>query len=137
MSVAVCVKWVDLRPEVDPLTGVVRHDARTTGLSDADQAAIEWALRAGEAWGEPVVAVTAGPDAADAALRDAPHLVMSELAQQRLPAIACGVAERMFRVDNPMPKPGLRRIVRQEARRAGVRLRDLAKDGWTAVRGFG
>jgi electron transfer flavoprotein beta subunit len=69
--IAVCVKWVDLRPEVDPLSGVVRHDARTTGLSDADQAALEWALRAGEAWGQPVVAVTAGPVAADAGLRDA------------------------------------------------------------------
>jgi electron transfer flavoprotein-quinone oxidoreductase len=43
----------------------------------------------------------------------------------------------MFRVDNPAPKPGLRRILRQEATRAGVRLRDIAKDTWTAARGFG
>jgi electron transfer flavoprotein-quinone oxidoreductase len=43
----------------------------------------------------------------------------------------------MFRVDNPEPKPGLRRIWREESRRAGVRLRDLAKDTWTAARGFG
>src|SRR5213075_913497 len=69
--IAVCVKWVDLRPEVDPLSGAVHHDARSTGLSDADQAALEWALRAGEAWGEPVVAATAGPAAAGAALREA------------------------------------------------------------------
>jgi electron transfer flavoprotein beta subunit len=71
VSIAVCLKWVDLRPEVDPLSGTVHHDARTTGLSDADQAALEWALRAGEAWGEPVLAVTAGPVGADAVLREA------------------------------------------------------------------
>jgi electron transfer flavoprotein beta subunit len=69
--IAVCVKWVDLRPEVDPLSGVVHHGARSTGLSDADQAALEWALRAGEAWGEPVLAVTAGPPDADAVLVEA------------------------------------------------------------------
>jgi electron transfer flavoprotein-quinone oxidoreductase len=70
-------------------------------------------------------------------LRDIPHLVLSDRVQQQYPGFVCNVAERMFRVDNPTPKPGLRRIVRQEARRAGVRLRDLAKDAWTAVRGFG
>jgi electron transfer flavoprotein beta subunit len=71
MTVGVCLKWVDLRPEVDPLSGVVHHDGRSTGLSDADRAALEWALRAGEAWGEPVVAATAGPPGADAVLVDA------------------------------------------------------------------
>jgi electron transfer flavoprotein beta subunit len=71
MTVGVCLKWVDLRPEVDRLSGAVYHDARSTGLSDADQAALEWALRAGEAWAEPVIAVTAGPAGADGMLRDA------------------------------------------------------------------
>ena len=70
-------------------------------------------------------------------LRDVPHLVLSDRVQQQYPGFMCNVAERMFRVDNPTPKPGLRRIVRQEAKRAGVRLRDLAKDAWTAARGFG
>ena len=70
-------------------------------------------------------------------LRDIPHLVLSDRVQHHYPTFVCNVAERMFRVDNPAPKPGLRRIVRQEARRAGVRFRDLAKDGWTALRGFG
>jgi electron transfer flavoprotein-quinone oxidoreductase len=70
-------------------------------------------------------------------LRDAPHLVMSELAQQKLPALACGVVERMFRVDNPSPKPGLRRIVREEMRRNGVRLRDAVGQGLRALRTFG
>jgi electron transfer flavoprotein-quinone oxidoreductase len=62
---------------------------------------------------------------------------MSELAQQKLPALACGVVERMFRVDNPSPKPGLRRIVREEMRRNGVRLRDAVGQGLRALRTFG
>jgi len=47
----------------------------------------------------------------------------------------CDIVEGMFRVDNPQPKPGLRRIARREIRRSGVRLRDLARDardGWKA-----
>jgi electron transfer flavoprotein-quinone oxidoreductase len=70
-------------------------------------------------------------------LRDVPHLVLSDRVQQQYPSLVCNVAERMFRVDNPAPKPGLRRILSQEAKRAGVRLRDVAKDAWTAARGFG
>jgi electron transfer flavoprotein-quinone oxidoreductase len=70
-------------------------------------------------------------------LRNVPHLVLSDRVQHRYPQLACAVAERMFRVDNPVPKPGLRRILRQEATRAGVRLRDVARDAWTAARGFG
>ena len=45
--------------------------ARAAGASDADQAALEWALRAAEAWGAEVLAVTAGPPAAEAVLRHA------------------------------------------------------------------
>lgn len=70
-------------------------------------------------------------------LRDAPHLVMGELAQQKLPPLACSVAERMFRVDNPDPKPGLRRILRSEMKANGVRLRDAASQGLRALRTFG
>jgi electron transfer flavoprotein-quinone oxidoreductase len=70
-------------------------------------------------------------------LRDAPHIVMSDLAQRQLPLLACGVAERMFRVDNPEPKPGLRRILRQEMKRHGVRVRDVISHGLRAARTFG
>ena len=45
--------------------------------------------------------------------------------------------ERMFRVDNPAPKPGVRHILGQERKRAGVKLRDLARDGWAGFRSFG
>jgi electron transfer flavoprotein beta subunit len=71
MLIAACMKWVDRRPEVDPLTGAVHTDARTSGASGADEAALEWALRMGEAWGAEVVAVTAGPPDANVMLRDA------------------------------------------------------------------
>lgn len=71
MIVAVAQKWVDHRPEVDPLTGVVETDPRTSAASPADQAALEWALRAVEAWGGDVLVVTAGPAGAEVVLRDA------------------------------------------------------------------
>ena len=70
-------------------------------------------------------------------LRDIPHLVLSERMQTRYPAMIANVAERMFTVTDPAPKTGLNRIVRQEAKRAGVRRRDLVRDGWRALRGFG
>jgi len=70
-------------------------------------------------------------------LRGAPHLVLSDRVQRRYPRLAADVAERMFRVDNPAPKPGLRRILREEQRRAGVRARDLARDAYRAWRAFG
>ena len=45
--------------------------------------------------------------------------------------------ERMFRVDNPSPKPGLRRILNQERKRAGVKLKDLVRDGIDGLRSYG
>jgi electron transfer flavoprotein-quinone oxidoreductase len=70
-------------------------------------------------------------------LRDAPHLVMGDLAQRRLPGLACDVAERMFHVDNPDPKPGLRRILVEEMKHHGLRLGVAARDGLRALRTFG
>jgi electron transfer flavoprotein beta subunit len=88
--IAACLKWVDDRPEVDRLTGEVVADPRSSGPSDADLAALEWALRLSDARGnEPVVAVTVGPPAADEMLRD---------------AVAAGAA-RCVRVDLPIESP--------------------------------
>ncbi len=70
-------------------------------------------------------------------LRGVPSLVLSDRVQHEYPQFVANVAERMFRVDNPAPKPGLRRIVKEERRRAGMRLRDLARDAWAGMRGFG
>ena len=70
-------------------------------------------------------------------LRRAPELVLSDRVQHLYPGMVANVAERMFRVDNPTPKPGLRRILAEERKRAGVRRRDLLRDGWTGFRSFG
>jgi electron transfer flavoprotein beta subunit len=69
--IAVCLKWVPTRAEVDPLTGAVDVDERFTGVSAADRAALEWALRLAEPTGSDVLVVTAGPPSADGVLRDA------------------------------------------------------------------
>ena len=70
-------------------------------------------------------------------LKRAPELVLSDRVQHLYPQMIANVAERMFRVDTPDPKPGLRRILGQERKRAGVRRRDLARDGWIGFRSFG
>jgi electron transfer flavoprotein-quinone oxidoreductase len=70
-------------------------------------------------------------------LRRAPALVLSDRVQHMYPEFVTSVVERMFRVDNPDPKPGLRRIITQERKRAGIRRRDLARDGLDGLRSFG
>ncbi len=70
-------------------------------------------------------------------LRRAPSLVLSDRVQHLYPAMIANTVERMFRVDNPVPKPGLRRILNQERKRAGVKLKDLARDGIDGLRSFG
>src|SRR4029077_4749887 len=62
-------------------------------------------------------------------LRRAPELVLSDRVQHLYPSMVTSIAERMFRVDTPSPKPGLRRIVREERKRAGVHIRGLLRDG--------
>lgn len=82
-------KWVDRRPTVDRLTGEVTTSPRTSGASDADDAALAWAVELAGAWGTQVVAVTAGSAGADDVLR---------------PALAAG-ATRAVRVDVPDDAP--------------------------------
>jgi len=90
-AVAVALKCVDLRPEVDPLAGTVRHDGRSSGFSLADAAALEWALRLGEAWQQPVIAITSGPPGAEVVLRDAAAFGVARLV--RVPAEADAPSE--------------------------------------------
>lgn len=70
-------------------------------------------------------------------LRRAPQLMLSDRVQHMYPQLMANVVERMFRVDNPIPKPGLRRIIADERKRLGVRTRDLLKDAWAGFRSFG
>jgi electron transfer flavoprotein beta subunit len=75
VTIAVCLKWVDRRLEVDPLTAAVSTDPRTSGASDADEAALETALVLADAWREAgppaVTVVTAGGPETQPMLRDA------------------------------------------------------------------
>lgn len=70
-------------------------------------------------------------------LRNAPDLILGERTQLRYPELACRIVEEVFTVRNPIPKPGVGRIVTGELRRSGIRLRDLAKDAWTGLRSYG
>jgi electron transfer flavoprotein-quinone oxidoreductase len=70
-------------------------------------------------------------------LRRAQQLVLSDRVQHLYPQFVANVVEGMFRVENPAPKPGLRRIVMRERKAAGLRIRDLARDAIDGARTFG
>jgi electron transfer flavoprotein-quinone oxidoreductase len=69
-------------------------------------------------------------------LRRAPELVLSERMQQQYTRLLCDLAEDMFTVGNPRPKPGVARLLRTGVRRHGIRWRDLARDALAAARVF-
>jgi electron transfer flavoprotein-quinone oxidoreductase len=69
-------------------------------------------------------------------LRRAPNLILSERMQGPYPKVMCDVAERMFTVSNPEPKPGLVLLLRRAAKEQGVRWRDLVRDGIETMRVF-
>jgi electron transfer flavoprotein-quinone oxidoreductase len=70
-------------------------------------------------------------------LRKAPSLVLSDRVQHRYPGLLCDLAEGMFTVTNPAPKPGGLRITRTAAAKHGVKLRQLAADTVRGLRIFG
>ena len=70
-------------------------------------------------------------------LAGVPDLILSDRVQRHYPQLAANVLERMFTVENPRPKPGLNRIVTDELRRSGIKLRDVVKDGVAGLRGYG
>ncbi len=75
--VVACLNVADLRPDVDPLTGSIRLDRLRLGLSAADAAALEYALRLRDAWSGRVLAVAAGPPSIDDVLRQVAALGVS------------------------------------------------------------
>jgi electron transfer flavoprotein-quinone oxidoreductase len=70
-------------------------------------------------------------------LRRVPDLVLSHRVQRQYPGLICDVVQGLFTVDNPRPKPGLRKLLRRSARANGVRRRDLVRDGLIGLRSFG
>lgn len=67
--ILVLLRWADLRPEVDPVSGALHRDVRTSAFSAADEAALELGLRVAHEWSAGVLAVSAGPAGAAEALR--------------------------------------------------------------------
>lgn len=68
--IVACVRVADLRRQVDPLTGAVASDPLGMGMSAADEAAVEYALRLADLWSGRVVVVAAGPPIIEPVLRD-------------------------------------------------------------------
>jgi electron transfer flavoprotein-quinone oxidoreductase len=70
-------------------------------------------------------------------LRRAPGFVLNPRTQQAYPKVVCDLVEQLFTVRNPDAKPGGARAAWRELRRSDVKLRDAARDAWTALRTFG
>jgi len=68
--------------------------------------------------------------------REAPKLVLSDRMQRQYNHLICDVAEQMFTVTNPAPKPGLLKLLARSARRNRVHFRDLIRDGIETIRVF-
>ena len=69
-------------------------------------------------------------------LRRAPNLILSDRMQQQYTKVICDLAEELFTVTNPSPKPGTAKILMRSIRRHRVRWRDLARDGVETLRTF-
>jgi electron transfer flavoprotein-quinone oxidoreductase len=69
-------------------------------------------------------------------LRRAPALVLSDRVQGVYNKVLCDLAEQLFTVDNPAPKPGLLTLARRSMAKHGLKFRHLAKDGLEAARTF-
>ena len=69
-------------------------------------------------------------------LRGAPQLVLSDRMQRQYVQLICDLAEQVFTVTNPEPKPGLVKLLLRGARRHKVRVRDLVRDGIETAKVF-
>jgi electron transfer flavoprotein beta subunit len=87
--VVAALRFADQHPTFRPLTGAVQTSVLASGPSEADRCALEHALRLARALGGRCLAVTAGPVAAEAMLRE---------------ALAVG-ADQAIRVDAPTLDP--------------------------------
>jgi electron transfer flavoprotein-quinone oxidoreductase len=67
-------------------------------------------------------------------LRRVPALLLSDRTQRRYGPMLCDIAEGLFTVTDPAAKPGLLRLFRAAAKRHGLHLADMARDGWATVR---
>jgi electron transfer flavoprotein-quinone oxidoreductase len=61
-------------------------------------------------------------------MQDAPKFVLSERLHAQYTGLICDMAERIFTVTNPEPKPRMTALLRRTVKDHGVRWRHLAKD---------
>jgi electron transfer flavoprotein-quinone oxidoreductase len=69
-------------------------------------------------------------------LRKVPEFIFSPFIQRTQPGLVCDIVEGVFTVDNPNPKPGLRKIVRGAMKARGVSRREALSTTWRAYRRF-
>lgn len=69
-------------------------------------------------------------------LRRAPGLLLSDRVQQRYPGLVADLVQGVFTVTNPTAKAGMLRLLRNAAKKNGVKLRHLAADGLAGGRAF-
>ncbi len=126
--IGVAMKWVSLRPEVDPITATVSTDDRLSGASAADRAALETALQHAARVDADVVVVCVGSADAEPMLRD---------------ALACG-ATRAVRIqpgvhegqpDSAAVAAALADVLRRESSGIGPTL--VCCGDWSLDRGSG
>ncbi|MET0729509.1 MAG: FAD-dependent oxidoreductase [Acidimicrobiales bacterium] len=117
---------------------------------------VNFAIGAGAAAGEAAVEAMASGDTSAAGLagykrrlentfvlqdhkklRRAPSFVLSDRVQHHYPQLVCDLVEELFTVRNPQPKLGAVASARAALRGSDLRVRDLARDAWTALRTFG
>ncbi|MHB1987472.1 MAG: mycofactocin-associated electron transfer flavoprotein beta subunit [Acidimicrobiales bacterium] len=84
--IVACWKPVELRSKTDALTGEVVVDHSSLGVSRADEAALEWALRSAEHCGATVRLITAGGPRTEPVLRAGCAAGASELIRVDVPA---------------------------------------------------
>lgn len=61
-------------------------------------------------------------------LRGAPSVILNERIQRRYPGLMADLAEGIFTVTNPTPKPGVVKLLRRAAKRNQLSIRELAGD---------
>jgi electron transfer flavoprotein beta subunit len=112
--IVAALNWSWRSATVDPLTGEVSVHPRDMGPGQADLAALEHALRLAELRHSKVVAVTAGPPAADVMLRDALAAGASEAIRVELAGRAGGTDPARLVGGDPFPAIAVAGALRQQ-----------------------
>jgi electron transfer flavoprotein-quinone oxidoreductase len=70
-------------------------------------------------------------------LRRVPEMLLSEDVQFRYPRLICDLVESVYQVTNPVPKPGITRLLLRAKKEHGVTWRMLVRDAWKGYRSYG